>query len=92
MEVNPSSVSGGGLGSAQSKTGLNNNFKLVKQAEAATRSSLKNLAPHANSVRELGGTYDMGSEVGMVKVNTAESAKLKIVDTSGKGGLVDEVF
>ena len=92
MEVNPSSAYDGGLGSGQGKTGLNNNFKLVKQYEAANRASLKNLAPHADTVREFGGTYDMGSEIGMIKVNTADSARLNIVEMGGKGGLVDEVF
>ena len=92
MEVNPSSASDGGLGSAQGKTGLNNNFKLVKQYEAANRASLKNLAPHADAVREFGGKYDMGSEIGMIKVNTADSARLNIVEMGGKGGLIDEVF
>ena len=93
MEVNPSSAYDGGLDSSvKDKTGLNNNFKLVKQAEAANRASLKNLAPHADSVREFGGSYDMGSEVGMVKVNTADSAKMNIQSHAGKGGLVDEVI
>ena len=94
MEVNPSSASDGGLGSAQGKTGLNNNFKLVKQAEAANRASLKNLAPHDDSLRDFTGGYsqDMGSEIGMIKVNTADSAKLNIVEMGGKGGLVDEVL
>ena len=92
MEVNPSSAYDGGLGSARGKTGLNNNFKLVKQYEAANRASLENLSPHADAVREFGGTYDMGSEIGMIKVNTADSARLNIVEMGGKGGLVDEVF
>ena len=33
-----------------------------------------------------------GSEIGMIKVNTADSARLNIVEMGGKGGLVDEVL
>ena len=90
---NPIPAQGGGLGvSSQGAEGLNNNFKIVKQMQAATKPSLKNLAPAAKSVKEMGAIFDMGSEIGMTKVNSAESTKIQAAPEMGKGGLVDEVF
>ena len=72
--------------------GLNAKFKVVKQVEAEHRPSIRNLAPAAKSVREMGAEFDLGSKVGMTKVNTAESTKILTGPEIGKGGLVDEVF
>ena len=72
--------------------GVNNNFKLVKQVEAEHKPSIRNLAPAAKSVREMGAEFDLGSKIGMTKVNTAESTKILPGPEIGKGGLVDEVF
>jgi len=72
--------------------GLNAKFKVVKQVEAEHRPSIKNLAPASKSVREFGAEFDMGSKIGMTKVNTAESTKIQAGPEMGKGGLVDEVF
>ena len=72
--------------------GVNNNFKLVKQVEAEHKPSIRNLAPAAKSVREMGAEFDLGSKIGMTKVNTAESTKIQTGPEVGKGGLVDEVF
>ena len=84
---------GGGLGvSSQGADGINNNFKIVKQVQAEHRPSLKNLAPEAKSVKEMGAIFDMGSEIGMTKVNSAESTKIQAAPEIGRGGLVDEVF
>ncbi len=79
--------SGGGQGGS-----LNSNFKIIKQLESQSQSSIKNLAPNAKAVAEMGATYDMGSKIGMNKVNTAEAAQLNFSVEIGKGGLVDEVF
>jgi len=84
---------GGGLGvSSQGADGINNNFKIVKQVQAEHRPSLKNLAPEAKSVKEMGANFDMGSEIGMTKVNSAEWTKIQAAPEIGRGGLVDEVF
>jgi hypothetical protein len=40
----------------------------------------------------MGATFDMGSNIGMNKVNTAEAAQFNFSVETGKGGLVDEVF
>ena len=72
--------------------GLNAKFKVVKQVEAEHRPSIKNLAPASKSVREMGAEFDLGSKIGMTKVNTAESTKIQTGPEVGKGGLVDEVF
>ena len=72
--------------------GVNAKFKVVKQVEAEHRPSIKNLAPASKSVREFGAEFDMGSKIGMTKVNTAESTKIQTGPEVGKGGLVDEVF
>jgi hypothetical protein len=80
-----------GLGGA-SQDSLNDNFKVIKQMKAASTSSLKNLAPEAKAVREFGAEFDMGSKIGMTKVNTAESTKIQTGPEIGKGGLVNEVF
>ena len=88
---NVSGSQGNGL-SQQEGTSLGDKFKLTRQLVAELRPSLKNLAPNAKSLKEFGATFDMGSEIGMIKVNTADSARLNIVEMGGKGGLVDEVF
>ena len=72
--------------------GLNAKFKVVKQVEAEHKPSIKNLAPASKSVREMGAEFDLGSKIGMTKVNTAESTKIQTGPEVGKGGLVDEVF
>ena len=71
---------------------LGDKFKLTKQLVAELRPNIKNLAPDAKSLREFGAEFDMGSEVGMTKVNTADSTKIQPPPELGKGGLVDEVF
>ena len=72
--------------------GLNAKFKVVKQVEAEHRPSIKNLAPASKSVREFGAEFDLGTKIGMTKVNTAESTKIQTGPEVGKGSLVDEVF
>ena len=72
--------------------GLNAKFKVVKQVQAEHQPSIKNLAPNSKAVREFGAEFDMGSKIGMTKVNTAESTKIQTGPEIGKGGLVDEVF
>ena len=72
--------------------GLNAKFKVVKQVEAEHRPSIKKLAPASKELREMGAKFDMGSKIGMTKVNTAESTKIQSGPEVGKGGLVDEVF
>ena len=71
---------------------LHDQFKLTKQLRQELRPSLKMLDPHSAQVREMGASFDMGSEVGMIKVNSAESTKIQAPPELGKGGLVDEVF
>lgn len=82
---------GGGL-TEQEGTNLGNKFKLTKQLVAELRPNLKNLSPNAKSLKEMGATFDMGSEIGMTKVNTADATKIQAPPELGKGGLVDEVF
>ena len=72
--------------------GLNAKFKVVKQVEAEHRPSIRKLAPASKELREMGAKFDMGSKIGMTKVNTAESTKIQTGPEVGKGGLVDEVF
>jgi len=72
--------------------GVNNNFKLVKQLQAEQQPSIKNNAPNSKAVREMGANIDMGSKIGMTKVNTAESTKIQAGPEVGKGGMVNEVF
>ena len=72
--------------------GLNAKFKVVKQVQAEHQPSIKSLAVNSKSVREFGAEVDMGSKIGMTKVNTAESTKIQTGPEIGKGGLVDEVF
>ena len=72
--------------------GLNKSFKVVQQVKAENKPSIKNLAPASKSVREFGAEFDMGSKIGMTKVNTAEAAKIQKGPEVGKGSLVDEVF
>ena len=72
--------------------GLNAKFKVVKQVEAEHKPSIKNLAPNSKAVREMGATFDLGSKIGMTKINTAEATKIQTGPEVGKGGLVDEVF
>lgn len=72
--------------------GINSNFKVVKQVQAEHQPSIKNLAPNSKAVREMGAEFDMGSRIGMTKVNTAESTKIQNGPEVGKGGLVDDVF
>ena len=79
---------GGSLGGS-----LNSDFKVIKQLEAQSQSSIKNLAPNSSLIAQMGATYDMGSNIGMNKVNSAEAAQFDFsVLEIGKGGLVDEVF
>ena len=73
-------------------TGLGDKFKLTKQLVSELRPNIKNLAPNSKSLREFGAKFDMGSEVGMHKVNTADSTTINPPPELGKGGLVDEVF
>ena len=72
--------------------GLNAKFKVVQQVQAENQPSIKNLAPASKSVREFGAEFDLGTKIGMTKVNTAESTKIQTGPEIGKGGLVDEVF
>ena len=72
--------------------GVNDKFKVVKQVADAARPSIKNLAPEAKAVREMGAKFDLGSKIGMTQINTAESTKIQTGPEVGKGGLVDEVF
>ena len=89
---NPLPSLGGVLGSSQGAEGINNKFIIVKQLQASSNPSLKNLAPETKSVKEMGPSFDMGTKIGMTKVNTAESTKIQTGPEIGKGGLVDEVF
>ena len=90
---NPLPAQAGGLGvSSQGAEGLNNKFKIIKQLQASSNPSLKNLAPETKSVKEMGASFDMGSKIGMTKVNSAESTKIQTGPEIGKGGLVNEVF
>ena len=72
--------------------GVNDKFKVVKQIQAASQPSIKNLAPAAKEVRELGAKFDLGTKIGMTQINTAESTKIQSGPEIGKGSLVDEVF
>ena len=72
--------------------GVNDKFKVVKQIRASSNPSLKNLAPEAKAVKEMGASFDMGTKIGMTQINTAESTKIQAGPEAGKGGLVDEVF
>ena len=72
--------------------GLNANFKVVQQVKAENQPSIKKLAPNSKSVRQFGAEFDLGTKIGMTKVNTAESTKIQTGPEIGKGGLVDEVF
>ncbi len=72
--------------------GLNESFKVVQQVKAENQPSIKNLAPESKKVREMGASFDMGSKIGMTKINTAESTKIQAGPEIGKGSLVDEVF
>ena len=83
-------VSGVG-NSIQDSEGLNNNFKIVQQSKSVVQSSIKDLGTQEKSAKEFGHEVDMGTKIGMTKVNTAESTKVLGIEV-GKGGLVDEVF
>ena len=72
--------------------GLNKSFKVIQQVKAQNQPSIKNLAPASKSVREFGAEFDLGTKIGMTKVNTAESTKIQTGPEIGKGGLVNEVF
>ena len=90
---NPVPALGGVLGvSSEGAEGLNNKFIIVKQMQASSNPSLKNLAPETKSVKEMGPGFDMGTRIGMTKVNSAESTKIQAAPEIGKGGLVNEVF
>ena len=90
---NPLPSLGGVLGvSSEGAASINNKFLIVKQMQASSNPSLKNLAPETKSVKEMGPSFDMGTKIGMTKVNTAESTKIQTGPEVGKGGLVDEVF
>ena len=71
---------------------LHGQFKLTKQLVENLRPSLENLSPNTKKLREMGANFDMGSGVGMKKINTADSTKIQTGPEIGKGGLVDEVF
>ena len=86
---NPANVSSSVEGWGE---GLNANFKVVQQVQAENQPSIKKLAPNSKAVREFGAEFDLGSKIGMTKVNTAESTKIQTGPEIGKGGLVDEVF
>ena len=83
-------VSGVG-NSIKDSEGLNNNFKIVQQSKSVVQSSIKDLGTQEKSAKEFGHEVDMGTKIGMTKVNTAESTKALGIEV-GKGGLVDEVF
>ena len=72
--------------------GVNDKFKVVKQVADAARPSLKGLATEDKAVREMGAKFDLGSKIGMTKVNTAEATKIQAGPEVGKGSLVDDVF
>ena len=72
--------------------GLNSSFKVVQQVKAEHQPSIKKLAPNSKAVRQFGAEFDLGTKIGMTKVNTAESTKIQTGPEIGKGGLVDEVF
>ena len=72
---------------------LNANFKVVQQVEAEQKPTIrKNMASNSKAVREFGAEFDLGTKIGMTKVNTAESTKIQTGPEVGKGGLVNEVF
>ena len=72
--------------------GVNDKFKVVKLIQHGRVPSLKNLAPETKSVKEMGASFDMGTKIGMTKVNTADSTEVRTGPEVGRGGLVDEVF
>ena len=72
--------------------GVNDKFKVVKQAADASKPSLKGLATEDKSIKEMGANFDLGSKIGMTQVNTAESTKIQTGPEVGKGSLVDDVF
>ena len=72
--------------------GLNTSFKVVQQVQAENQPSIKKLAPNSKAVRQFGAEFDMGSKIGMTKINTAEATKIQNGPELGKGGLVDDVF
>ena len=76
-------------GGSQSGGDLNSKFKIVQQMEVQVRHSLKKNAPHTKSVREFGASTDMGSGVGMIKVNSAESTRIEMPPEIGKGSIFD---
>ena len=92
MESSLPALSGVLGSSSEGAEGINNKFIIVKQLQASSNPSLKNLAPETKSVKEMGPSFDMGTKIGMTKVNTAESTKIRTGPEVGKGGLVDEVF
>ena len=76
-------------GGSQTGGDLNSKFKMIQQMEVEVRHSLKKNAPHTKSVREFGASTDMGSGVGMMKVNTAESTRIEMPPEIGKGSIFD---
>ena len=72
--------------------GLNASFKVVQQVQAEHQPSIKKLAVNSKAVREFGAEFDGVKNIGMTKVNTAESTKIQSGPEIGKGSLVDEVF
>ena len=92
MENSLPSLSGVLGVSSEGAAGLNNKFIIVKQLQASSNHTLKNLAPEAKSVKEMGASFDMGTKIGMTKINTAEATKIQAGPEVGKGSLVDEVF
>ena len=90
---NPLPSLGGVLGvSSEGAEGLNNKFIIVKQIQASSSHSLKNLAVNSKTVREFGAEFDGAKNIGMTQVNTAEATKIQAGPEVGKGSLVDEVF
>ena len=86
---NPASVASAVEGWGE---GLNDKFKIVKQVQAENQPSIKKSAPNSKAVRQFGAEFDLGTKIGMTKVNTAESTKIQTGPEIGKGGLVNEVF
>ena len=93
MESSSSSAQVSGSGGGSQGGNLNSDFKVIKQLQSQSQSSIKNLVPNSSLTAQMGATFDMGSNIGMNKVNTAEAAQFDFsVLEIGKGGLVDEVF
>ena len=81
-----------GIGnSIQDSEGLNNNFKTVQQSKSIVQFSIKDLGTEEKSTKEFGHEIDMGSKIGMTKVNTSESTKV-LGPEAGKGARISELI